>query len=109
MIETLKTAIANKQTIAFVYGPEERLRVVEVHAVGLSTKDGSLVMRGFQVAGESSRPLPIWALFTVSKMDALELSALPLSEAPRPGFSPGDKQMSEVLFEVPVREEVVAL
>lgn len=105
MIETLKTAIANKQTIAFMY--DDRRRVVEVHAVGKSTKDDSLVVRGYQVAGESSRPLPGWALFTASKMDALELSALPLSQAPREGYRENDKQMSEIIAQIVLEPEVV--
>lgn len=103
MIETLKTAIAQRQTVSFVY--DDRRRIVEVHAVGKSTKDQSIIVRGYQVAGESSRPLPGWALFTASKMDALELSALPLSEAPRPGYKENDKQMSEIIVQVEVTED----
>lgn len=99
MIETLKTAIANKQTIAFMY--DDRRRVVEVHAVGKSTKPPhDIVIRGYQVAGESSRPLPGWALFTASKIDALELSALPLSQAPREGYRENDKQMIEIIAQI---------
>lgn len=94
MIETLKEALLSGHTVAFTYGDKQR--VVEVHAVGHSTKDGSLVMRGFQVAGERNG----WALFTLDKMEALTPALMPLSEAPRPGFAAGDKQMSQVLFEV---------
>lgn len=104
MIETLKEALTKGLTVSFVY--DERPRIVEVHAVGHSTKDASLVMRGFQVAGESSRPLPGWALFTLAKVDALSLSPSPLSEAPRPGYAMNDKQMREVLFQIETADAV---
>ena len=97
-LETLAHAIRSKRTVSFIY--DDRTRIVEVHAVGNSTKDGSVVMRGFQVAGESSRPLPAWALYTIAKMDALTLLAFPDSEAPRPGYKMDDKQMSSIIAQI---------
>lgn len=91
-------AITTRATLSFNY--DDRPRVIEVHAVGLSNKTGELCIRGYQVAGESSRPLPTWALFSAAKIDAPSLSLIPLSQAPRPGFSPGDKAMSTIFSEV---------
>ena len=94
MLEILREALEKRQTVAFIY--DDKTRIVEVHAVGNSTKNDNLVMRGFQVAGERAG----WALFTLSKITGLEISLFPLSEAPREGYKPGDKQMSTILFEV---------
>lgn len=94
MIDILKTAINNGQTVSFIY--DGKTRIVEVHAVGNSTKNDNLVMRGFQVAGERAG----WALFTVGKITGLEISPFPLSEAPREGYKMDDKQMSTVLFQI---------
>lgn len=85
------------QTVNFVY--EGKVKVVEAHAVGTSTKDGSLSMRGFQVAGTSSRPLPCWALYTVAKMELVEPGS-EVSQAPREGFSQGDAAMAEIVAEI---------
>jgi len=96
----LSRAMSRRLAVSFIY--DGKNRIVEVHAIGRSTKDGSLVVRGFQVAGEASRPLPQWTLFTVSKIEALTLTFID-SEAPRDGYSMGDKQMQQP----PVSELVV--
>ena len=93
-LETLLAATADGKTVSFVY--DDKQRVVEIHAIGFSTKDGSVIMRGYQVAGEASRPLPAWSLFTVEKMDALQIGFID-SEAPRPGYKENDKQMSSII------------
>lgn len=85
------------QTVNFVY--EGKVKVVEPHAVGTSTKDGSLIMRGFQVAGTSSRPLPVWALYTVAKMELVEPGA-EASQAPREGYSMGDAAMADIISQI---------
>jgi len=74
-------------------------KTVEVHAYGLSSKDQSPVMRVFQVAGESSRPLPSWAMLKVSSITSLNLSATD-SFAPRPGYKMGDSHMSTIFKEI---------
>lgn len=96
--ETLRTALEEGATAHFDY--DGKPRVVEVHAIGTSTKDGSAIMRGFQVAGEAGRPLPIWGLYTIDKMEALTLSMLPLSEAPREGYKMHDKQMATIIAQI---------
>lgn len=69
-------------------------RLVEVHAVGTSTKDGSLIMRGFLVGDD--RP---WRLFTLSKATTFGISAIH-GDAPRDGYSRGDKQMATIFAEL---------
>lgn len=95
----LRNAMMDRKTVSFIY--DGKNKTVEVHALGLSTKDGSLVMRGYQVAGVASRPLPIWALYTVSKIEGLSVDFV-TSEAPRTGFTPGDRQMDPVLCELAI-------
>lgn len=92
IVAHLSRAMSRRLAVSFVY--DGKNRVVEVHAIGRSTKDGSLVVRGFQVAGEASRPLPQWTLFTISKIEALTLTFID-SEAPRDGYTMGDKQMQQ--------------
>lgn len=101
MIELLKTAMDKGRTIACDY--DGKHKIVEVHAVGVSTAD-KLVARVFQVAGEASRPLPIWALLELDKMENTMLSAMPLSEAPRVGYKLNDKQMKIVYAQLPLPE-----
>ncbi len=74
-------------------------KTVEVHAYGLSSKDNEPVMRVFQVAGESSRPLPSWAMLKVLSITSLNLSDT-ISAAPRPGYKMGDSHMSKIFQEV---------
>jgi hypothetical protein len=103
MIETLNAAMANARTVSFDY--DDKPRIVEVHAVGTSTKDGSLLVRGYQVGGESSRPLPCWALFRLFDIepDSLIILETP-SQAPRPGYKMGDKQMREIHAQIELEE-----
>lgn len=68
-------------------------KTVEVHAVGPGHA------RVFQTAGESSRPLPSWALLKLDKLTGATLTATP-SEAPRLGYKKGDKQIAEILYEL---------
>ena len=93
----LRDAMKNGQTVNFMY--DGKLRVVEVHALGRSPKDRSILMRGYQVAGTASRPLPQWTLFTVDKIANLTHGTAP-SQAPREGYALDDAQMSPVLSEL---------
>lgn len=93
-------ALGGQHCMAFSY--DGKLRTLEVHAVGASTKDGAAVIRGYQIAGESSRPLPCWALFRAEDIIDPEVTET-TSHAPRltEGFNPdGDKQMSDIFVKV---------
>jgi len=93
----LLDALRAEKTVHFIY--DRKIRVVEVHALGTSVKDASLVMRGYQVAGVASRPLPQWTLFSIAKIDAMTVGP-EASQAPREGYSQGDKQMQIILAEL---------
>lgn len=97
-ISTLRAGALADLRVEFTY--DDLPRTVEVHAVGRSTKDGSLVLRGYQTGGESSRDdLPQWKLFTVDKIRSLTIT-LENSQAPREGYVQSDKQMGEILTEI---------
>ena len=74
-------------------------RVVEVHAVGRSTA-GNDVARVWQVRGGSVSNEPVgWKLMVLD--EALGARILnERSEAPRPGYKPGDKGMTWIQCEV---------
>jgi len=93
----LRQAMYEAKTVNFIY--DGKIRVVEVHAVGTSVKGAALVMRGYQVAGIASRPLPQWTLFSIDKIENLTFGKEP-SAAPREGYAMGDKQMQIVLCEL---------
>lgn len=105
-LDVLKSAIEQNLAVSFSY--DDKARIVEVHAVGRSTKDGALIMRGYQVAGESSRPLPCWALFRLDNIDALTVGYID-SHAPREGYKMGDRQMSEIVAQIQMEVPDVAL
>lgn len=90
----LTASIVSGKVVAFDY--EGRLRLVEVHALG-ATHAGSLVIRGWQTAGESKTDTsPGWRLFTISKIENFRQLGT-RSDAPRPGFNPnGDSQIADV-------------
>lgn len=71
------------------------LRLVEVHAVGISTA-GNPCMRVFQVAGETKSGEELgWKMMVLSRVDFISLS-----EAPRPGYKKGDKGMGTIFKEL---------
>lgn len=92
-------AMRNEKTVSFVY--DGKPRVVECHAVGTSTKDGGLVLRGVQIAGGASRPLPQWTLFRLDRFNNFSVDPL-ASQAPRDGYTVGDSQMKVIVGELEV-------
>lgn len=74
-------------------------RVVEVHAVGVSSA-GHDVMRVWQVRGGSVSNEPVgWKLLRLD--EAVGVAVLSeRSSAPRPGFKRGDKAMQRIFCEV---------
>lgn len=75
------------------------VRVVEVHAVGL-TKDGALVMSAWQVRGGSVSKAPTgWKLMRFDKIMGLALLDEP-SAAPRPGYVRGDNHIRRLLCQL---------
>ncbi|SKB62934.1 hypothetical protein [Sphingopyxis flava] len=97
IIELAVEALDRAIPLCILY--EGKPKTIEVHAVGLSVKDNAPVIRGFQIDGEASRPLPCWALLRVDKIEEAGFGT-PTSDAPRPGYVQGDKQMSKIIREI---------
>jgi hypothetical protein len=74
-------------------------RVVEVHAVGVSTA-GNPVMRVWQIRGGSESGEPVgWKLMRLD--EAVSVSLLnEKSNAPRPGYKQGDKGMVSIVCQL---------
>ncbi len=69
-------------------------RVVEVHAVGLTTKQQP-AMRVWQLPGGRSS----WRIVLLERVEQFEM--LPdASDAPRPGYKPGGRRFSRVTCEL---------
>jgi hypothetical protein len=65
----LRTAIAQKRLIEFVY--KDRLRIVEPHDYGVH--NGRVKLFGYQVGGQSSEPFPNWRWTLVNSISNLKL------------------------------------
>src|SRR3546814_9965620 len=69
-MDTINLAIeAIDRAIPLCISYEGKPKTIEVHAVGLSIKDNAPIIRGFQIDGEASRPLPCWALLRIDKIE----------------------------------------
>lgn len=95
--EVVKLAInAIKLGITLPVLYDGTLRLVEVHAVGVTTK-GNAAMRVFQIAGETHSGEELgWKLMTLDKVSFVYQK----SQAPREGFKPGDKGLGTIFAEV---------
>ncbi|SOD92523.1 hypothetical protein [Caenispirillum bisanense] len=70
-------------------------RIIEVHAVGVSTANNEC-MRVWQVEGGSVSGEEVgWKLMTLSKVTKHQLLE-EASQAPRPGYKKGDSHMKEI-------------
>lgn len=99
IIQIAANAMQSGLTLQFEYDGQPRL--VEVHAIGISTA-GRPCIRGFQVGGSSnSDDPPVWRLFTVRKIVEKPLLLDIKSSAPREGYVLGDKGMQTIFFEFP--------
>ena len=74
-------------------------RVVEVHAVGISTA-GNPVMRAWQIRGGSASNESVgWKLRRLDEAAGAGLTN-EKSEAPRAGYKPGDKAMQQIVCQL---------
>lgn len=85
----LKQALEAKRVVSFTY--HEKVRIVEPHALGLN-KSGEGLMRAWQ-QDEG------WKLFKTAEIEDLELTDI-VSEAPRPGYKPGDRALKSIVAEL---------
>lgn len=98
--ETIDIAHKAMQTglaLEFEYDGEPRL--VEIHAIGVSTA-GKPCLRGYQTTGGSrSGETEGWKMFSIGKIESphlLDIKAL----TPREGYQKGDRGMKEIFFEL---------
>lgn len=90
-------AMKEGKRVSLSYHGEERL--VEIHALGLSTK-GKPCVRVFQVIGGAVFGANTgWKMLSLSDIDD-PILVDEVSEAPRPGYNPGDRGMSTILMEI---------
>lgn len=97
MVSAILVAMRHALAISFIY--DGKTRIVEPHAIGISTKDGGVLLRAYQVAGEASRPLPQWTLYRLDKIEGLG-ATFTESHAPREGYKMGDAQMGHLIAEL---------
>ncbi|MCA0348730.1 MAG: WYL domain-containing protein [Bacteroidetes bacterium] len=88
-------AIENQNVIEFYYDGE--LRVVEPHCYGVS-KAGNDVLRAFQVDGYSSSNKMWWRMYTLSKMQQIQIVEDTFSS--RNDYKRGDKDMIRIYREI---------
>lgn len=96
MLETIIAAINNRRTLSFRY--DGYSRVVEPHAVGVSTA-GSDVLRCFQTHGGHVKAAHDWNNCLLSKIRDLTLTGESFT-GERPGYKRGDKGMVHIYAEL---------
>ncbi|RAP79260.1 hypothetical protein DPR00_34275 [Burkholderia pseudomallei] len=96
MLQTVIDAILNREVLSFTY--EGFSRVVEPHAVGVSTA-GNNVLRCYQIQGGHVTPGHEWDLCNISKISRLQVTGQHfLGE--RPGYRRGDRHMIRIFAEL---------
>lgn len=90
MLNTIINAIQNRQVLMFTYSG--LVRVVEPHAVGVSTT-GKDVLRCFQTAGGHVVPGHEWDFCVLSKIYGLQITGQNFT-GNRPGYKRNDRNMS---------------
>ena len=84
-------AIREPEPIAFDYGGHHR--IVHPAAFGTHITTGNPALRGYQVGGTgSSRAVPFWDLFLLSKIQSLRVLEGHFVDDP-PGYKKGDKHL----------------
>ena len=89
-------AIENQNVIEFNY--EGELRIVEPHCYGLTSK-GNEGLRAYQTGGYSSSGNMGWKMYDLGKAYDIEVKDETF-DGPRPGYTQGDKGMSEIYSEL---------
>lgn len=103
LINLLREALEARYLFQFDY--DDKPRLVEPHALGLNAK-GDVVLRGYQVAGESNTKDEGWKLFTLEKARMIVVRDDVPSMAPRPGYKAADSAMAEIFAALPQPVEV---
>jgi hypothetical protein len=96
MLETIINAIRSREVLSFTY--DGLARVLEPHAVGLSTA-GNNVLRCYQTQGSHVTPDHEWDLCKISKISDLRTTGQHFV-GERPGYRRGDKHMTNIFAEL---------
>lgn len=99
MEELIIKAIKNKNILQFIY--DDKLRIVEPHVFGTSTKvNSSDLLRAYQVMGGSNSDNDLgWRLFSIDKIDDISLSENTFDVA-RKYYNPDDSAMEEIYINI---------
>jgi predicted DNA-binding transcriptional regulator YafY len=90
MRSTLEEAIRSRSVLDLDYEPGRRL--VEPHALGVSS-EGNMLLRAYQTEGASASGEHVnWKLFRVDRIRTVALSSIKFS-GPRPLYNPNDSAM----------------
>jgi len=98
LYQLLREALEDRQVFGFNYNGQPR--IVEPHAIGTNA-EGKTIMRAWQTNGDR----PGWRLFVLENAEVITVLG-PGSQAPRPGYKKGDKQMVTIICELPEAEPV---
>lgn len=91
-------AITQRREIEFVY--KGLSRVVQPAAHGFHISTGNEVLRGYQIAGRSSsRTVPLWDLFSIGKIEGLQVTERIFVEDP-PEYKKGDAHMGRMISQL---------
>lgn len=96
MLQTIIDAINTRKVLSFTYDGFDR--VVEPHAVGVSTA-GNNVLRCYQTQGGHVTPDHEWDLCDISKIFGLMTTGQNFV-GERPGYRRGDKHMTTIFAEL---------
>jgi hypothetical protein len=97
LASTACEALAKRRCLELRY--DGFTRIVEVHAVG-STKDGTLILRVWQVhGGSSSGEMAGWKMMRLDDVRSGHITEFP-SGAPRDGYRRGDPAMSDIICQL---------
>lgn len=94
----LDDAIEQRREIEFAY--EGLPRIVQPAAHGIHKTTGNEILRGYQVGGaSSSRPLPDWRIYLVSKIQSLVVSERTFLNEP-PDYKSDDSAMQTIFSQL---------
>ncbi len=99
MVDAMQTGVCVDMTYRNSKGVVEE-KTAEVHAVGVSSK-GLPCARVWQMGGQSAWGEPEgWKMLSLSGVERIQPVLGARSNAPRPGYNPGDKGMGTIFAEI---------
>lgn len=97
--DEVNNAINNKKIVNISYAGDDNthagMRTIEIYSFGMSTS-GNLVIRAYQISGDTKTFKPEWKLFRLDRINNFEITNNNFG-APRPNFnSMGDNMMTTI-------------